>query len=74
MGLILPLRVSRRWDNPGIMIDMPTLIQMQIQRAMGAKGALGSPDADAQAERVRQALEAELGKRLDSVVDGVAAQ
>lgn len=74
VGLILPLRVSGRWDNPGIMIDMPTLIQMQIQRAMGAKGALGSPDADAQAERVRQALEAELGKRLDSVVDGVAAQ
>jgi len=74
VGLILPLRVSGRWDNPGIIIDMPTLIQMQIQRAMGAKSALGSPDADAQAERARQALEAELGKRLDSVVNGVATQ
>ena len=74
VGLILPLRVSGRWDNPGIIIDMPTLIQMQIQRAMGAKSALSSPDADAQAERARQALEAELGKRLDSVVNGVATQ
>ena len=74
VGLILPLRVSGRWDNPGIMIDMPTLIQLQIQRAMGAKSPLSSPAADAKAGRVRQALEAELGKRLDSVVDGTAAQ
>ena len=74
MGLILPLRVGGRWDNPGIMIDMPTLIQMQIQRAMGAKSELPSPAVDAQAERVRQVLEAELGKRLDSVIDGVALQ
>ncbi len=73
-GLILPLRVSGEWDNPGIMIDMPTLIQMQIQRAMGVKSTLGSPAADAQAERVRQALEAELGKRLDAFVDGGVIQ
>ena len=52
------------------MIDIPTLIQMQIQRAIGAKSQLRSPDVDAQAEHLRQALEAELGKRLDSVVDG----
>ena len=74
MGLILPLRVGGRWDNPGIMIDMPTLIQMQIQRAMGAKSELPSPAVDAQAERVRQVLEAELGKRLDSVIDGAFPQ
>ena len=74
MGLILPLRVSGRWDNPGIMIDMPTLIQMQIHRAMGAKSKLRSPAVDAQAAHVRQVLEVELGKRLDSVVDGAAPQ
>tara|TARA_B100000676_G_scaffold185157_1_gene182085 strand:- start:314 stop:484 length:171 start_codon:yes stop_codon:yes gene_type:complete len=56
------------------MIDMPTLIQMQIQRTMGAKSELPSLAVDAQAERVRQVLEAELGKRLDSVIDGVAPQ
>jgi len=74
VGLILPLRVNGRWDNPGIMIDMPTLIQMQIQRAMGVKSELRSPAVDVQAERVRQVLEAELGKRLNSVVDGAAPQ
>ena len=45
-----------------------------MQRAMGAKSELPLPAVDAQAERVRQVLEAELSKRLDSVIDGASPQ
>ncbi len=70
VGLILPLRVNGRWDNPGIMIDMPTLIQMQIQRAMGARSQLNPPAIDARAQSVRQALDAQINERLALIASG----
>jgi len=72
VGLILPLRVNGRWDNPGIMIDMPTLIQMQIQRAMGARSQLNPPAIDARAQSARQALNAQINERLALIASGAA--
>ena len=74
VGLILPLRVNGRWDNLGIMIDMPTLIQMQIQRAMGARSQLSPPAIDARAQSVRQALNAQINERLALIMSGATQQ
>ena len=74
VGLVLPLRVTGRWDNPGIMIDMSALIQMQFQRAMGIKNHLASPSVDAQAKALGEALEAELSARLNQLAPGEATQ
>ena len=74
VGLVLPMRVTGRWDNPGIMIDMSALIQMQFQRAMGIKNHLASPSVDAQAKALGEALEAELSARLNQLAPGEATQ
>jgi len=74
VGLVLPIRVTGRWDSPGIMIDMPVLIQMQLQRAMGVKSTLEPPSADPQAKALAEALEAELSKRLNQFASGKAIQ
>jgi hypothetical protein len=68
------MRVKGRWDNPGIMIDMSALIQMQFQRAMGIKNHLASPSVDAQAKALGEALEAELSARLNQLTPGEATQ
>ncbi|HCK77119.1 MAG TPA: hypothetical protein DHW07_08230 [Gammaproteobacteria bacterium] len=66
-GLALPLRVTGRWDNPEIMIDMPVLIQMQLQRAMGIESNLAPPSPDTHAEALAEALETELSGRLNQL-------
>ena len=68
------MRVAGRWDNPGIMIDMPALIQMQFQRAMGIENHLTSPAVDTQAKVLEEILEAELSVRLNQLAPGEAAQ
>jgi len=73
-GLVLPIRVTGRWDNPEIMIDMPTLIQMQLQRAMGVKSTLQPPSADPQATALAKVLEAELSERLNQFASGRVMQ
>ena len=52
------------------MIDMPTLIQMQIQRAMGVRSQLDPPAIDARAQSVRQALDAQINERLALIASG----
>ena len=74
VGIALPIRVTGRWDNPGIMIDMPALIQMQLQRAMGIKSTLEPPSADTQAKALAETLEAELSERLNQFASGEAIQ
>ena len=74
VGLVLPMRVTGRWDNPGIMIDMPALIQMQFQRAMGIENHLTSPSVDTQAKVLGEILEAELSVRLNQLAPGEVAQ
>ena len=74
VGVVLPMRVAGRWDNPGIMIDMPALIQMQFQRAMGIENHLTSPSVDAQAKVLGEILEAELSGRLNQLAPGEVAQ
>lgn len=74
VGLVLPLRVTGRWDNPGIMIDMPALIQMQFQRAMGIENHLTPPSVDTQAKVLGEILGAELSVKLNQLAPGEVAQ
>jgi len=73
-GLVLPLRVTGRWDNPEIMIDMPVLIQMQLQRAMGIENGLVPPSPDPHAKALGEVLESELSDRLNRLPPGEATQ
>ena len=74
VGVLLPMRVAGRWDNPGIMIDMPALIQMQLQRTMGVENHSTSPSVDTQARLLGEMLEAELSVRLNQLAPKEAAQ
>ncbi|MGE4634578.1 MAG: AsmA family protein [Arenicellales bacterium] len=75
MGMIvLPLRISGQWHAPSLMIDMPRMLQLQFQAAMGGGSGLKTPPVDARAVRLAKDLDAELAQALRGEPDEAANQ
>ena len=72
--IVLPLRVSGQWHAPSLMIDMPRMLQLQFQAAMGGGSGLETPSVDAQAARLAKELDAELAQALGGKQDAAAEQ
>jgi hypothetical protein len=72
--IVLPLRISGQWHAPSLMIDMPRLLQLQFQAAMGGGSGLKTPSVDARAARLAKDLDAELAQALRGESDGTAQQ
>jgi len=72
--IVLPLRISGQWHAPSLMIDMPRMLQLQFQAAMGGGSELETPSVDAQAARLAKDLDAELAQALGGKQDAAAEQ
>ncbi len=72
--IVLPLRISGQWHAPSLMIDMPRMLQLQFQAAMGGGAGLKTPPADARAAHLAKDLDAELAQALGAEPDAVAEQ
>ena len=70
--IVLPLRISGQWHAPSLMIDMPRMLQLQFQAAMGGGAGLKTPPADARAARLAKDLDAELAQALGGAPDKAA--
>ncbi|MBT4405867.1 MAG: AsmA family protein [Acidiferrobacteraceae bacterium] len=72
--IVLPLRISGQWHAPSLMIDMPRMLQLQFQAAMGGGSGLKTPPADVRAARLAKDLDAELAQALGGAPDAAAEQ
>ncbi len=72
--IVLPLRISGQWHTPSLMIDMPRMLQLQFQAAMGGGSGLKAPSADVRAARLAKDLDAELTQALGGEPDETAQQ
>jgi uncharacterized protein involved in outer membrane biogenesis len=70
--IVLPLRISGQWHTPSLMIDMPRMLQLQFQAAMGGDSELKTPKVDARAARLAKDLNTELAQALGGEPDKAA--
>ncbi len=62
--LVLPLRLFGAVQQPKLVIDIPELMRMQIEAAMGASSVPQAPPVDERARKLEQALAGELDAAL----------
>lgn len=72
--MVLPLRISGRWDMPSLMIDIPQMLQFQLQAAVGGSSELAEVPVDEYANSLERDLQGELSQALQDFASEPATQ
>ena len=72
--MVLPLRISGRWDMPSLMIDIPQMLQFQLQAAVGGSSELAKVPVDEYANSLERDLQGELSQALKDFASEPATQ